>query len=79
MHRPYSTFKVGDFFIEEAYGIELLCRVTEETSESIMLFSDKEKKQWSWKAENVTTGEIFDFLITEDFEHYGPNIKIIGE
>jgi len=33
-------------------------------------------KQWSCKAQCVATGEIIDYLTTENCEHYGPKLSI---
>jgi len=33
-----------------------------------------EHRQWVWKAENVRTGEIIDYLVTPGMSHYGPNL-----
>ena len=62
-----SKIKVGDIHYEYEYGIGIKCKVISKPRRN------KEGK-WTWQAENLKNGSVIDYLVTEGFEHYGPNL-----
>jgi hypothetical protein len=60
-----SNLNVGDVFYECEHGENLQMTVVEPVSH--------ENGQWKWAAKNES-GEQFNYLITDGYEHYGPKI-----
>ena len=60
-----SNLNVGDVFYECERGQNLRMTVVEPVIH--------ENGQWVWIAED-DSGEKFDYLITDGYEHYGPQI-----
>lgn len=60
-----KDLNVGDVFYECASGTNLQMTVVKEVAH--------ESGQWRWVAEDKT-GERFNYLITDGYEHYGPKI-----
>lgn len=62
-----SDINIGDIHYEFEYGIGTKCKVISKPRRN------KEGK-WTWQAENLKNGSVIDYLVTEGFEHYGPNL-----
>ena len=62
-----AKIKVGDIHYEYEYGMGIKCKVVSEPKRS------KEGK-WTWQSENLKTGGMINYLLSEGFEHYGPNL-----
>lgn len=81
-----TQLKIDDHFVEEDYGVRVLCRVTEEPTTEMVDLGNKDKlfKQVKWKAkivqadDNYKLGEEVSYCITEGHEGYGPRIRIEG-
>jgi hypothetical protein len=71
-----NDIEIGDTHFECEYGCYIECAVitkpvrTESTSER----DGKVSVQWTWKSKNKLNDKIIDYLITEGFQHYGPNL-----
>lgn len=75
----YETLDVGDEFYEEDYGQRIRLQVTEGTT--IKMMESEGRRQFVWKAIEILdlsdveyTGREIEYLITEGYEHYGPNV-----
>lgn len=80
-----TQLKIDDHFVEEDYGVRVLCRVTEApVIDMVDLGREKLFKQVKWKAkivqadDNYKLGEEVSYCITEGHEGYGPRIRIEG-
>jgi hypothetical protein len=65
--------KMNDIFYECEYGKNMKMIVTEKPA---LIEGDRNK--WAWKA-MCSNGYIYDYLITEGLEHYGPKIYSVPE
>lgn len=67
-----SKLNVGDVFYECEMGVNIEARVT--TKPEVVSKYEDRLDQWAWKAENTQTGEVIDYLLTDDLSHYGPRL-----
>ena len=66
-----KTLEVGDQTIETEYGSSIVCEVLTKPVRN-------EEGQWTWKAMNVENSEEIDYLCTEGYAHYGPNVALFS-
>ena len=66
--RIATSLKNNDVFFECECGMNSEYRVTENIK-----FNDA-RDAISWKGVNTNTNEIVEFMIREDYQHYGPKI-----
>lgn len=62
-----EDIKVGDTHYEFEYNIGLECKVISAPVRS-------PEGQWTWQSQNVRTGKIIDYLVTEGMSHYSSNL-----
>jgi hypothetical protein len=62
-----ENIKIGDIHYEFEYNCGIKCAVIASPIRS-------DDGQWRWKSKNVKTGQEIDYLVTDGFEHYGPNL-----
>jgi hypothetical protein len=72
-----NNIEVGDIHYESEYGCYIECEVLTkpERIESKSSFDDSVQIQWSWTSKNNLHGKVINYLITEGFAHYGPNLS----
>lgn len=61
-----EDIKIGDIHYEYGYGVGIKVEV--------ISLPVKEGDQWTWQAKQVSNGRIIDYLVTEGFSHYAPNL-----
>lgn len=66
----YKNAKVGDVFWEK----HLRFTVTSPVEVTETMITDKKRKQYRWKAVCDNSFHETDYLITEGYEHYGPEV-----
>lgn len=71
-YNEIKALKAGDKFCEAGYMMSVWYEILEDINEK----ADDKYTQLSWKGKNVETGEVTDFLITKNLEHYGPKIYL---
>ena len=62
-----ENIKIGDIHYEFDYNCGIKCEV-------ITLPTKDENGYWSWKSKNLKSGDIINYGISEDMQHYGPNL-----
>lgn len=72
--RFYENIKPGTKFMEECYGEIMNFTATTQTYIGYVDIRGKRCRQFSWTAMNEMSGVETEFLITEGYEHYGPDI-----
>ena len=72
-----KDIKKDQVFFERIYDTQSKFIALEDAYISgYMKHDGKELKQWRCKAKSVSTGEIIDYLTTENCEHYGPKLSV---
>ncbi len=66
-----EDIKVGDVHYEFEYGMGIKCKVL--TLPQFTINSDGEK-YWKWTSENLLTGNVINYGVTENYAHYAPNL-----
>ena len=62
-----ENIKVGDILYE--FDLGMACK-----SKVLTLPVKNEDGQWEWTSENLTTGEVINYLVDPEYVHYGPNL-----
>jgi hypothetical protein len=62
-----ENIKIGDVHYEFEYGMGIKCKV-------VTLPVRDENGYWHWQSENLNTGKIIDYGVTENLSHYAPNL-----
>lgn len=70
-----ADLSIDDIFYECQSGFNIKAKVLTQPTYEIVTIANKDRKQWSWKALNVTTNIIIDYTWTEGLSStYGPRI-----
>ena len=75
-YQELKKFKIGDTFKECEYGYCIECRVLTIPKEKKITISNEIRNQLQWKAQEITTLEEIDYLVTEGLAHYSPKIYL---
>lgn len=62
-----NEIQIGDIHYEFDYGVGIKCEVLSKPVRN-------EEGQWTWKSKNIVSGGIIDYLVTEGYTHYSPNL-----
>ncbi len=62
-----NDIQIGDIHYEFDYGF---CVRSQVISKPVR---DSEGR-WTWQSKHLKTGNIIDYMVTEGFEHYSPNL-----
>lgn len=62
-----NDIKVGDIHYEFGYGCGIKCEVISEPRRN-------KDGQWIWQSKNLKSNEVINYMVSEGFEHYGPNL-----
>jgi hypothetical protein len=73
-YQELKNLKIGDIFKECEYGYCIECRVLTVPKENKM--TTENRNQLKWKAQEISTLEEIDYLVTEGLAHYAPKIYL---
>ncbi len=62
-----ENITVGDIHYEYDYGVGIKVKVITKPIRN-------DNGYWSWKSEQLSTGKIIDYGVSEQYSHYGPNL-----
>lgn len=62
-----EDIKIGDIHFQFEYNAGLKCKV-------LTLPVRDGKGVWRWRSQNLKTGQLIEYMVTEGLSHYSPNL-----
>ena len=62
-----NKIKVGDIHYEYEFGMGIKCEVITQPVRT-------ENGVWTWESKKLNDGKKIEYLVVENFSHYGPNL-----